>query len=79
MKITCCSGEHEESDENLEWEDDDPEDSFYEDGGGADMMDEDKQILSKSLNRGTEGPTERPLPRRHLHKHPYDRGPSWKN
>ncbi|XP_028168898.1 uncharacterized protein LOC114358924 [Ostrinia furnacalis] len=76
LKLNSIKGEQEYDDE-FNWEDDDPEYSFYDDGGGGDMMDEDKKILSsRSLDKGTESPTERPPHRRHLHKHPYDRGPS---
>ncbi|KAL0892371.1 hypothetical protein ABMA27_015502 [Loxostege sticticalis] len=76
LKLNSIKGEDEYDDD---WEEDDPEDNFYDDGGGGDIMDEDKQILSRGLDKGTESPMERPLHRRHLHKHPYDRGPNHGN
>ncbi|CAH2992033.1 unnamed protein product [Chilo suppressalis] len=81
LKLNGIKGE-DESDEEFDWEEDDPEEKiFYNDGGGGDIMEEDKEILS-AIDNGKqikEDPTERPLHRRHLHKHPYDRGPSWRN
>ncbi|CAG9785212.1 unnamed protein product [Diatraea saccharalis] len=71
-----------ESDEEIDYEEDNPEEkNFYDDGGGGDIMDEDKDILNgiNKSNQLKKEVTERPLHRRHLHKHPYDRGPSWQN
>lgn len=66
-----------ESKERYHWEDE----SYYDDGGGGDIMDEDKNILSQVFKKNaktisTDSPTIRPPHRRHLHKHPYDRGPN---
>lgn len=67
----------EESDEEYNWEDDDA--GYFDDGGGGDIMGSDKEILSRSPARTTRTTTVRPLHRRHLHNHPYDRGPKLKN
>ncbi|XP_026729429.1 uncharacterized protein LOC113495050 isoform X1 [Trichoplusia ni] len=67
----------EESDEEYNWEDDDA--GYFDDGGGGDIMGSDKEILSRSPARRTRTTTVRPLHRRHLHNHPYDRGPKLKN
>lgn len=66
-----------ESKERFDWGDE----GYYDDGGGGDIMDEDKNILNqvlkkKSMTKRSDSPTIRPLHRRHLHKHPYDRGPN---
>ncbi|KAJ8732594.1 hypothetical protein PYW07_015193 [Mythimna separata] len=65
---------NEESDEEFGWEEDDV--GYFEDGGGGDIMGIDKDILSGSAARRAKTTTVRPPHRRHLHKHPYDRGPS---
>ncbi|CAG5035744.1 unnamed protein product [Parnassius apollo] len=69
------------SNEDDEWEESDQDNEFFDDGGGGDMMDEDKEILNGAFEKSkhTESITIRPPHRRHLHKHPYDRGPSWRN
>ncbi|XP_068630540.1 girdin-like [Battus philenor] len=69
------------SDEDDDWEESDQDNNFFDDGGGGDIMNEDKLILNSALekNKQTQSVTVRPIHRRHLRKHPYDRGPSWKN
>ncbi|CAH2075129.1 unnamed protein product, partial [Iphiclides podalirius] len=69
------------SDEDDEWEESNQDGEFFDDGGGGDMMDEDKKILNSVFEntKHTESATARPPHRRHLHKHPYDRGPSWRS
>ncbi|XP_037961627.2 uncharacterized protein LOC105383011 isoform X1 [Plutella xylostella] len=63
--------ESERDEEETDWEDDDA--GYFVDDGGGDMMAEDKAVL------GGPGPAPdaatRAPHRRHLHKHPYDRGP----
>lgn len=71
--------EDKDSDEDLEYDVEDDV-GFFEDEG-SDMMDVDKQILNKASERdstSSESTTTRPAHRRHLHKHPYDRGPTWR-
>ncbi|XP_028036390.1 uncharacterized protein LOC114247592 [Bombyx mandarina] len=63
----------------FDWEDDA---GYFDDGGGGDIMEEDKLVLSKASNtkkRATESASVRHLHRRHLHKHPFDRGPNSKD
>ncbi|KAM3962851.1 uncharacterized protein ACR2FA_002947 isoform 1-T3 [Aphomia sociella] len=81
LKLKGIKGEH-DSEEEIDWAEEDQDSGYYDDGGGGDMMDEDKKILTGATIRGKRMPdstTTRPLHRRHLHKHPYDRGPSWRD
>lgn len=74
----CFRAEKEQSsDEFFRWEEDAP--GYFEDGGGGDIMEEDRKLLSMAADRErSETTTVRPAHRRHLHKHPYDRGPKLK-
>ncbi|XP_059048303.1 uncharacterized protein LOC131843644 [Achroia grisella] len=79
LKLKGIKGEQ-DSDEEMDWAEEDQDRGYYDDGGGGDIMDEDKKILSGVGGQQiTDSPTARPLHRRHLHKHPYDRGPVWKD
>lgn len=66
----------EQSSEENDWEDE--QDSNYFDNNMSDFSQEDQEIMNNVLNREkfstTESTTTKPH-RRHLHKHPYDRGP----
>lgn len=69
-----------ELDEESYWENGDK--GYFHDSGGGDIMAEDKLILnqvSKKWKRGTESIKTHQPHRRHLHRHPYDRGPMRKN
>ncbi|XP_038210669.1 uncharacterized protein LOC119831412 [Zerene cesonia] len=72
-----------DSEENDDWGEDE-QDASYFDENMDDFMDEDQDILNTSVEitkpkTTTESAVTRPPHRRHLHKHPYDRGPTWKN
>lgn len=56
--------------------DDDEASYFHDDDGGGDIIGEDRAILGGGFRRKTKTTTVRPTHRRHLHKHPYDRGPT---
>ncbi|XP_047526580.1 uncharacterized protein LOC125063924 [Vanessa atalanta] len=66
---------NEHSDEDYDLEDGDPS---YFDNSMNDFMDEDQEVLSHRSNKArytnTDSTPSKPH-RRHLHKHPYDRGP----
>ncbi|XP_049866168.1 uncharacterized protein LOC126366878 isoform X1 [Pectinophora gossypiella] len=72
LKLKGIKGEH-DSDEDLEWEEE--QDSGYFDDGGDGMMDEDREILTGARRGRQASAPARATHRRHLHKHPYDRGP----
>ncbi|CAG4937047.1 unnamed protein product [Colias eurytheme] len=70
-----------DSEENDDWGDDE-QDASYFDENMDNFMDEDQEILNSSAEKPkpkttTESAASRPPHRRHLHKHPYDRGPTW--
>ncbi|XP_022816444.1 uncharacterized protein LOC111349530 [Spodoptera litura] len=67
-------GINNEESEEFDWEDDDT--GYFDDGGGGDIMGIDKDILSGGASERMATTTTRPPHRRHLHKHPYDRGPN---
>ncbi|GBP32798.1 hypothetical protein EVAR_19649_1 [Eumeta japonica] len=73
----------EESYDDEDWEEDEQSAGYFDDSGGGDIMGEDKTILTKgdrwSERRIQETTTVRSSHRRHLHKHPYDRGPVKRN
>ncbi|CAB3243853.1 unnamed protein product [Arctia plantaginis] len=63
--------------ESKEYYDSEDDTGYFHDGdGGGDIIGEDKAILSGVFRRKTRTTTVRPMHRRHLHKHPYDRGPT---
>ncbi|XP_026751310.1 uncharacterized protein LOC113511791 [Galleria mellonella] len=81
LKLKGIKGEN-DSDEEMDWAEEDQDSGYYDDGGGGgDIMDEDKKILSGATGgkQMADSATARPLHRRHLHKHPYDRGPGWRD
>lgn len=66
----------EQSSEEIDWEDE--QDNNYFDNNMNDFSQEDQEILNNVSNREKFTTTESPITkphRRHLHKHPYDRGP----
>ncbi|XP_045446256.1 uncharacterized protein LOC123654389 [Melitaea cinxia] len=66
---------NEQSSEDDDWED--PDSSFF-DNNMSDVTEEDKSILSQNSNKSKQKADSTPTKphRRHLHKHPYDRGPA---
>ncbi|XP_053602312.1 uncharacterized protein LOC128670568 [Plodia interpunctella] len=88
LRLKGIKTEKDEASEDPDWGDE--SDGFYDDGGGGDIMEEDMQLLTKA-ERSLPGGPENGRPdraaatldngavrphRRHLHKHPYDRGPA---
>ncbi|XP_047514535.1 uncharacterized protein LOC125055889 [Pieris napi] len=72
-----------DSEENEEYGEDEQDMAYFE-TGGDNFMEEDQEMLSsvdgKSKTKTTTESVSYQLPhRRHLHKHPYDRGPTWRN
>lgn len=67
-----------ESKEYYDLEDNDTGYFGDSEGGGDDIMGEDKYILVGGSRKKAKTTTMRPPHRRHLHKHPYDRGPNIK-
>ncbi|XP_072940738.1 uncharacterized protein [Epargyreus clarus] len=72
------------SQEDDDWEEDEQDTRYFDDNSSMDdFTDEDQDIFIKKSPESNKQTTEpaviRPTHRRHLHKHPYDRGPSWKS
>lgn len=73
------------NDQDLDEDSDEEQESgYFDDDMGGDIMEEDRIIMTKRGESGKNSKlikelTTRQPHRRHLHKHPYDRGPSHKN
>ncbi|XP_075970324.1 uncharacterized protein LOC142972855 [Anticarsia gemmatalis] len=77
QKLSLGRDSEGDSKEYYDLEEDDS--GYFDDDGGGDIMGDDKVILSGGARKRQKTTTVRPPHRRHLHKHPYDRGPHIKS
>ncbi|XP_073951215.1 uncharacterized protein [Choristoneura fumiferana] len=77
LKLKGIKGEQ-ESEEY--WGSDDQDNDLFDDGEGINELNENKDLLivTPEPDHHTLELSTRTPHRRHLHKHPYDRGPSWR-